>query len=355
LWLLLIVAVVGCPPPPDSGRDAALAADATLPPPPDLSPRPADGPLPAVDLAPSGGRDFHTSPAVVQVDSDHDILALGDIHGDYDRLVTLLVAARVVASPPTMPDSVDWAAGSAILVITGDFIDKFNHALKVIPFLQALQLSARKVGGDVIVTMGNHEAEFLADPMNSKAAEFIAELTAAGISPVEVAAGKNSIGRFLRDLPIAARVRDWFFCHAGNSGGRTIANLASEIERQVTAMGFGAPILSDDNSILEARLKPTPWFEGMGDPATTLRSYTSALGVAHIVMGHQPGKASFADGTARASGELFQKFGLLFLVDVGMSQGVDNSQGALLRIVGVGAATKVTAYYPDATTKPFWP
>jgi hypothetical protein len=57
------------------------------------------------------------------------VLALGDIHGDYDRLVALLVAAKVVTKAPTTPEDVDWAAGNAGMVITGDPIDKWPHAL----------------------------------------------------------------------------------------------------------------------------------------------------------------------------------------------------------------------------------
>ena len=47
-----------------------------------------------------------------------------------------------------------------------------------------------------------------------------------------------------------------------------------------------------------------------------------ALGVKHLVIGHQPGKTQFADGTVRKAGELFQQFdGLIqqfgFVCDTG--------------------------------------
>jgi hypothetical protein len=46
-------------------------------------------------------------------------------------------------------------------------IDKGPDAPDVVRFLSALQTSAASAGGRVIVTMGNHEAEFLAAPTNS--------------------------------------------------------------------------------------------------------------------------------------------------------------------------------------------
>src|SRR4051812_37126353 len=35
----------------------------------------------------AGGRDWQKYPAVVEVDTTHDIYAVGDPHGDYERLV----------------------------------------------------------------------------------------------------------------------------------------------------------------------------------------------------------------------------------------------------------------------------
>jgi hypothetical protein len=79
----------------------------------------------------------------------------------------------------------------------------------------------------VVVLAGNHEAEFLAVPTASKGKEFAAQLKAVGIRPSDVASWRSDIGEFLCSLPFAARVNEWFFSHAGNSGGRSIAQLAA--------------------------------------------------------------------------------------------------------------------------------
>ncbi len=303
-----------------------------------------------------GARDWARQPAIEQLDTTHDIWALGDIHGDYDRMSALLASAGL-APVPSKPGSAQWTGGKDVLVCTGDLIDKWNHALDVIAYLEALKTSAAAQGGQVIITLGNHEAEFLADPSASKAAEFVAELNAAGISPAAVASGAHPVGKFLRSLPFAARVNDWFFAHAGNTGGATLSALEASLRAGVDAEGFSAPVLSASNSILEYKLDaPVPWWEAAGgDPATVLATWASAVGAAHIVEGHQPGKVAFSDGTTRSKGTMFQKFGEIFLIDVGMSRGVDDSQGALLRIhkksSGITVASEVL---PGGSTSVLW-
>jgi len=317
----------------------------------------AQPPAPATAPAP---RDWHAFPAILQLHTDQDVYALGDIHADYDKAAKLLVGAGLLAKIPASPADAQWSGGKCVLVCTGDMIDKWNHSLEVLQLMQALQTSAAQRGGQVIVTLGNHEAEFLAFAGDDKkAAEFGNELLAKGIQPADVAAGKDrlGIGQWLRTRPIAAKVNDSFFCHAGNTFGATLAQLEASIQTGVDKDGFAAAVLSEPNSILEAKLAPVPWW--MRTPATqtatppgaapgesagpaALKKYVAALGCTRMVMGHQPGKINFGGGIERKAGEPFAYEGLLFLIDVGMSQGVQNSPGIVLKIhhgagKGIGA------------------
>jgi hypothetical protein len=313
-------------------------------------------------------RDWQKDPAIVELNTSEDVYALGDVHGDYDRLVALLAAARVIPAAPDHPRQVQWGVGRAVLVCTGDLIDKGDHSVKVISLMRALQAAAQKAGGRVIVTMGNHEAEFLGGPRNHKAKEFRRELDRRKVGPEDVAAGRDAegIGAFLRALPLAARVNDWFFTHAGDTRGRNLKQLRAELQEGVDAHGFdvSVPALA---SLLEARLHDRPWWEMERDPAkerepaaastARLAGYVRALGVRHLVIGHQPGHVIFADGSRRKKGQMCQEFdGLLFLIDVGMSRGIDDggrgySEGALLRIQG---ARKATALFPNGTQELLW-
>jgi hypothetical protein len=293
---------------------------------------------------PKATRNWTKHPAVVQVDTTEDIYAVGDAHADPDRLAAVLAAAKIIKGVPKKPGEVKWAAGKSVLVVTGDMIDKWHNSLDVIALLRALQTSAAAQGGQVIITMGNHEGEFLADPHGDKTEEFGDELKAAGLKRNEVADCQGDLGKFLCELPIAARVNDWFFSHAGNTNGQTIAALSAAIEAGFATDGFATQELIGDNSILEARLNDKgpnglPWFDNGSlttDPQTLLASYAQALGVHHIVQGHQPGEVKFPDGKMRNKDDLFQRYGLLFLIDTGMSRGVDGatSSGGVLHITG---------------------
>ncbi len=282
---------------------------------------------------------------------------MSDIHGDYQALTTLLGGAKLIAAAPVTPGAATWSGGAATLVIVGDVIDKGPDAPDVVRFLAALTQSAAVGGGHVIVTMGNHEAEFLADPMNSKATAsdgFDPELQSNGLTPSDTAAGKNGVGAFIRNMPIAARVDDWFFVHAGKTDGRTVAQLSVDLQSGIDAMGFGAPVLSAADSLLEAKLTAGAlWWDTTKNAQTLLAQWTAALGVKHLVMGHQPVAFTFADGTKRAADQMIRKYnGLLFLVDTGASSGVDATGGALLHVNNVGSAQETFAeVLPTGKTK----
>jgi hypothetical protein len=304
-------------------------------------------------------RDWSEFPAVVQIDRADEIFAIGDAHSDFKRLARAMAAAQIIEFPVDNPEDARWRAGHAVVVSTGDRIDKGPRALDVLRLLRRVRTEARRAGGDVVILAGNHEAEFLADPTAPKGREFAAQLKAAGIKPAEVGACRGEFGEFLCSLSFAARVGDWFFSHGGNSGGRRIEELAVDLKTGVERDGFATKQLIGDESILEARLNGEgrrPWIDA-GLPARTekqlLADYAAALGVAHIVEGHVPSAVAFADGVNRNRGEVFQRFGLLFLIDTGMSEGVDDSGGAVLHITFQGGE-QASAICPDGKRTIIW-
>lgn len=309
--------------------------------------------------APGNARDWAKYPVVVQLDHVDEIYAIGDAHSDFKRLARAMAGAGIIEGPVDNPEHAKWRAGKAVLVTTGDMIDKGPRALDVLRLLQRVRVQARQAGGDVVILAGNHEAEFLADPGATKGKEFAAQLKAAKINPAEVGACKGEFGEFLCSLAFAARVDDWFFAHAGNSGGRTIERLTADLQAAVEREGFKTKELIGEESLLESRLNGegrTPWIDARL-PAQSekqlLNDYARILGVAHIVEGHVPSPVVFSDGVRRDRGEMFQRFGLLFLIDTGMSEGVDDSGGAVLHITTQGGE-RATAICPDGKKQLLW-
>lgn len=259
------------------------------------------------------------------------VWVVSDVHGGFDRLVTLLRVAKLIDATNA------WIGGSDRLYVLGDLIDKATGGLQTIELLQALQ----EQGANVVVMLGNHEAEFLADPSNDKATLFVTELRAKGLDPLKVASGED-VGAWLRNLPAGAKDGTWFFSHAGNTAGKSLETLGAEIQAGVDAHQFDTGTLLKSDSILEAQQW---WASGTTDSSVLIDANLAAIDARHVVFGHDP--SAFGK-----KGTMAEKLmGRLFLVDVGMSPAVDDSKGALLLIERSLATTTVSAVTSDGSRK----
>jgi len=79
------------------------------------------------------------------------IVAIGDIHGDYDNYMAVLKNAGVVNRRGR------WAAGKTHVVQVGDIPDRGPDTLKIIEHLQKLEKQSKKAGGRLHLLIGNHE------------------------------------------------------------------------------------------------------------------------------------------------------------------------------------------------------
>jgi 3',5'-cyclic AMP phosphodiesterase CpdA len=82
----------------------------------------------------------------------HRIVAVGDLHGDFSAWRAILRAARLAN------DTGRWIGGDAVVVQTGDVVDRGPDSLKIIQDLMRLRREAPKAKGQVIALVGNHEA-----------------------------------------------------------------------------------------------------------------------------------------------------------------------------------------------------
>lgn len=89
--------------------------------------------------------------AVCDLRTTERVVAIGDVHGAYDQFVGILRAAGLL-------DSRDrWSGGRAILVQTGDVLDRGPDSRKVLDLLRRLERDAARAGGRVYPLLGNHE------------------------------------------------------------------------------------------------------------------------------------------------------------------------------------------------------
>ncbi len=84
-------------------------------------------------------------------DNIKKIVAVGDLHGDYDNCVKILKTAGLV------DDTLKWIGGDTHLVQTGDIMDRGDNAKEILDLIMKLEAEAEEAGGKVHMLIGNHE------------------------------------------------------------------------------------------------------------------------------------------------------------------------------------------------------
>ena len=279
-------------------------------------------------------------PGVVEIadpSAYSQVLAVSDVHGMKPALDALLKGAGVVG-----PDG-RWAAGNALLIVVGDSIDKGPRSLDVLDAWISLASQAASAGGRVVHALGNHEAEFLAAPGDSrKAAALYAELKARGIPPADLADPSKRYGKFLLSEPAAVRVGRWLFVHAGMYPGPDWASFSAA----AASADYGDDLLTGDGSALEAK----DWWK---DPSARadLEARLDADGLYGVVQGHQPKAYGFPNAAGALDG------GRLVKIDGGMAPEAGAHTGVVLRFpqpaqLKAAAVPDMEAVGPDGTAAP---
>jgi hypothetical protein len=79
------------------------------------------------------------------------MLAIGDIHGSFDGITTILRKVAVI------DEGNHWSGGRTMIVQTGDYTDRGPDVKKVMDLLMQLEKEAKSAGGQFLALAGNHE------------------------------------------------------------------------------------------------------------------------------------------------------------------------------------------------------
>ena len=311
------------------------------------------------------------------------IVAVGDLHGDYDVWLDIARNAGLIDAKN------HWSGGQATLVQAGDIVDRGADSLKIIRHLRALQKEAAKVGGKVVVLVGNHEAMNMTgdlryvDPQemasyadrNSEALRqaswdanskrFVAEYKAKHPEMTDAAirdawfksmplgmlehdrtwAPGGEIGRWIVTLPAVVKIGDSIFVHGGLSAAYAnvpIDQINSRVDAALTARETAQTSIINDplgplwyrGNITRGSLDQENWTVALqSNPALAntprptidaeLDAVLAGFGAKRLVVAHTPN----LEGIAISNG------GKLVRIDTGNSR-YYKGQPSWLEIVG---------------------
>ena len=121
------------------------------------------------------------------------VLAVGDIHGMYEKLITLM-------------DKIRFDPEEDLLVFLGDYIDRGPDSVQCLQYVYDLQHSSPD---SVICLLGNHEVMMSSYLMQKRGFETLQQL-----NELEKAK-KDELLRWVENLPVKYQYQEFFFCHAG--------------------------------------------------------------------------------------------------------------------------------------------
>jgi len=296
-----------------------------------------------------------------EYDKVERIVAIGDVHGAYDRLLEILRAAEVI------DDRSRWTGGRTHLVQTGDVLDRGADSRQALEFLRRLGRDAERAGGRVHQLLGNHEVmrllgdyryvvpgeyeafttsesaatrKFILDKSPPEDRARLEEQTPLGMIEMIRAFGPDAdLGSYLRTLNAVERINGIVFLHGGISpavAAMSCTEINDTVRREIgrdIEKTKAAPTKS-----LSTREDGPLWYRGLAnDPDTIAPEVTKILAAQRaraIVIGH-----SAMPGPIRVR---FDK--TVFLLDTGMQPSyVPTGRASALEIKG----DVFTAIYTD--------
>jgi hypothetical protein len=84
-------------------------------------------------------------------ETSNSVVAIGDVHGDFDDFVTILQKAGLI------DEQHHWTGGKTTFVQVGDLLDRGPKPRDVMDLMMSLEKEAPKAGGRVVGLLGNHE------------------------------------------------------------------------------------------------------------------------------------------------------------------------------------------------------
>lgn len=290
-------------------------------------------------------RDWLEHPPLVEINGAARVYAIGDVHGAFAELANSLRALGLARLDPQDRFRFNWVGGDAVLIFTGDYVNRGRFSRQVIEAIMDLEKKANAAGGLVISVLGNHEIRLLRGEIEVKAGDakesdskrFMYQQTldsfkGAEMTFAEVISENSIYGKWLRNLPLFAVVNGFMFAHGGlPEKPHCKEELAEKFIKRVNDGDFSKGILSSKTQVIWNR----HWWEDYDFVSKSL----NALGIRGVVFGHTVGAFG-------KKGLIQARDNRLVSIDIGMTPSYGHSKGGGLEILTQNNKLVFTAKYP---------
>ncbi len=140
-----------------------------------------------------------------------NVVALSDMHGQYDVTRTLLLNQGII------DEDLRWIFGAGHLVIVGDIFDRGDRVTEILWLIHNLQIEAAAAGGRVHFLLGNHETMILEGDDRYINARYRTSTSLIQKFYKELYGPDTYLGRWLRSLPLVVRINETVYVHGGLS------------------------------------------------------------------------------------------------------------------------------------------
>jgi len=217
-------------------------------------------------------------------------LVVGDIHGQYDRMVKNLQAHGVIDK------HLKWSWGKGHLVFVGDIFDRGNKVTEALWLIYKLEQEADKVGGKVHISFGNHELMVLNKDNRYIASDYKNLCNNLGLEYNALFHSNSVLGEWLRSKNSMTKINDILFVHGGISQKQIDSGMSTqeinELVRQYLISGSSPKNQDKLNQILKS-FGPF-WYRGYFMDRSQYKKITEqeltsileALKVSRVVVGH---------------------------------------------------------------------
>jgi hypothetical protein len=229
----------------------------------------------------------------VTVAASAPLFVVADTHGEFEILVHMLRAHRVVNG------KLGWSFGRGQLVILGDVFDRGLHQLEILWLLYELEAQARKAGGAVHLLLGNHEVMALRGDGTYLNEKYQRTARQSGVRGYSLLFDADSVlGQWLRTRPAVLKLNDGLYLHGGVSPALVDRKLSlAEVNDGVRAgLNKLPPFSPGERERVEFLLGPAGplWYRGYfserGRPAVATAAdvdrVLAAFGVRRVFVGH---------------------------------------------------------------------